>query len=76
MAAGCGRCISLVSGVLSLAGDNCFHLAQDFDNIDSHRTGYSGYSETDSALLSEMASDMPNVAYPYGEWHLFVFVVY
>lgn len=67
MAAVCGRCTSLVSGVLSLAGDNCFHLAQDFNNIECHRADYSAYSDTDTALIAEMALDMPGSTYPYGE---------
>lgn len=66
MARGIGKCISLVSGMLGRAGDNCFHITQDWAHVEVHRMDYEEKSEIDMALEAEMRRDMPDNEYPYG----------
>lgn len=66
MARGIGKCVSLVSGMLGRAGDNCFHITQDWAHVEMHRMDYEEKSEIDRALETEMRQDMPDNEYPYG----------
>ncbi|XP_054259203.1 erythroid differentiation-related factor 1 isoform X2 [Macrosteles quadrilineatus] len=64
MARGCGRCNSLVSGMLGRGGDNCFHITRDWNNLETHKKDYQQLSPTDKAIAQEMAADIPSDEYP------------